>query len=69
MRILLSIEKTKLFDLEKNPVSEIAPFNISNIILWEKQYMQIFNQILRPRSMKYQPKSKPEIKMLKTNYK
>ena len=54
MRILLSIETTKWFFLGKNefPVSEIAPFNISNTILWEKQYLLNLNQIFKNKASK-----------------
>ena len=29
------------------PLNGIVPFNILNTILWEEQYMQLFNQIFK----------------------
>ena len=59
-RILLSIETTKWCYLE-NPVSEIAPFNISNTIFWEKRDMQMFKQILKTKLVRYYIKKEKKV--------
>ena len=42
----------------KFPLSEIAPFNISNTIMWEEKYRQILNQILKKTRAILQEKTK-----------
>ena len=50
-------------------LSEIPPLNISNTIVWEKKYMQLFNQIWinKARTISQSPPKKynPKIKMVK----
>ena len=37
----------------KNLVNEIVPWNISTDFLWEEQYMQNFNQLLKIKLIRY----------------